>query len=302
MRRAFTVVELLVVIAIISVLVALVLPAVQMARESARRTQCQNNLKQIGTASLAHAGQWEVYPNAGGPWYNGRTKSASGAPYTALRQDWGAFYQILPFMEQKHVYEMTNDDQAAAAIIKTYFCPSRRKPQAGPGFPRSGMTAGSMRGAVDYAGSGGTGGSTSSDIFPAGDSFKNQNGMIIPRDNAQIFTGGIKDGASKTIMFGERNYNLRANFQAADENDGYFDGWDWDTIRWGYPGQVPLPDRTDDSNFRMLRFGSSHGAGCNFVTADGSVKLITYNVGSVVFMSYVRRNDVEVGKASPDIQ
>lgn len=292
MRRAFTVVELLVVIAIIGVLMALMLPAVQAVRESARRTQCQNHLKQIAIGSLAHNTQWEYYPNAGGHWSAGRSKSTSGAPYTANRQSWGAFYQVLPFIEQKAIYENTNDQAVAEAVIKIYFCPSRRKPQALPGFPRSGLAGSSLRGAIDYAGSGGSG----PDIFPNSPSFSGQNGIIIPRNdptagilNETITIASMKDGASNVVMYGERSFNTRSTSQGADENDGYFDGWDWDTIRWSY--QVPLPDRQDDLFDRIRRFGSSHSSGCNFAMADGSVKMIGYNVGAQVFMQVTRRAD-----------
>lgn len=291
MRRAFTVVELLVVIAIISVLAALFLPAVQAVRESARRTQCQNNLRQIGVGALAHNSQWECYPNAGGPWYEARTKSASGAPYTATRQAWGAFYQILPFVEQKAIYDNPNDDEAAATVVKLYFCPSRRKPVALPGFAGEGGLGAGLRGAVDYAGSGGSGPA----IFPTGPSFSGQTGMIIPRNNPGVFTNetirDVKDGASNTLMFGERSFNPKSNSQAADENSGYVRGWDWDTIRWSY--QNPITDRaraianTNPSH----SFGAAHPSAFNVVMADGSVKPITYSIGLATFQQITRRAD-----------
>ena len=290
MRRAFTVVELLVVIAIIGVLMALLLPAVQAVRESARRTQCMNNLKQIGTGSLAHNTQWERYPNAGDGWWLGRGKATSGAPYTAVRQDWGAFYQILPFIEQKNVYENPVDTEVAAAVIKIYFCPTRRKPQALMST-QSGMPDG-MRGAIDYAGNGGFGGRTGSDIFPNSDSFIQQNGIIIPRlNNEKITTETIKDGASNTVMFAERNYNRKGNSQNWDENNGYINGWDWDTIRWSY--QKPMPDR-NDSSYYCLQFGGPHPGVFVVVMADGSVKPINYEISELVFRQLTIRND---GKA-----
>jgi prepilin-type processing-associated H-X9-DG protein len=126
--------------------------------------------------------------------------------------------------------------------------------------------------------------------------FVGQNGVIIPRNNAAngytnetVSPLTIKDGTSNTVMYGERNFNLRSQSTAADENDGYFDGWDWDTIRWSY--QVPTPDQKDDANNRIRRFGSSHANSCNFAMADGSVKPITYNIGAQVFMQITRRAD-----------
>lgn len=290
MRRAFTVVELLVVIAIIGVLMALLLPAVQAARENARRTQCANNLKQLGTGSLAHNTQWEYYPNAGDGWWLGRGKASSGAPYNSIRQDWGAFYQLLPFIEQKAIYENPVDTEVAGAVIKIYFCPSRRQPVALMST-QSGMPDG-MRGAIDYAGNGGFGNTTPSDIFPDSASFSNQNGVIIPRLNNEKISGGtIKDGASNTVMFGERNYNRKGSSQNWDENNGYINGWDWDTIRWSY--QKPAPDR-NDSSYYDRRFGGPHPGTFVVVMADGSVKPISYEISELVFRQLTIRND---GKA-----
>src|SRR5688572_27173115 len=91
MRRAFTVVELLVVIAIIGVLVAITLPAVQMAREAARKTQCSSQLKQIAMAALAHNTAFEHFPNAGGLDGQPRSLTSSGGPRRSIEQDWGVF-------------------------------------------------------------------------------------------------------------------------------------------------------------------------------------------------------------------
>jgi hypothetical protein len=73
-----------------------------------------------------------------------------------------------------------------------------------------------------------------------------------------------------------------------DENNGYIDGWDWDTIRWGY--QVPAPDRYDNSYYD-LRFGSSHPTLLNAVFGDGSVRIIRYSVSLTVFQRACARND-----------
>lgn len=311
LRRAFTVVELLVVIAIISVLVALFLPAVQAVRESARRTQCQNNLRQIGVGALAHNSQWEYYPNAGVHWNDGRTKNSTGAVQVGVRQNWGAFYQILPFIEQKNVYENPVDTEVAAAVIKIYFCPSRRKPQALPGV-QSGMPNG-PRGQIDYAGNGGSGyqwdapaATRTQTNFANEDSFVWQCGVIIPKNettlrpgwnkivsNVQVTPDSIKDGASNTMMFGERNFNRRGNSQNWDENNGYINGWDWDTIRWSYFN--PAPDRADASIYD-LRFGSSHPNAFSVVMADGSVKAIAYNIDLATFKQITARNDGKVAQ------
>lgn len=172
-KPAFTLVELLVVIAIIGILVGLLLPAVQAAREAARRMQCGNNMKQIGLAIMNFesayksipAGGYDGDPRLSGMVYNepigsyesGTTCCRSGHP-----NGWNQFFKILPFMEQQPVYDLANfgvaplhptrpsnydgEDDVARSIIPTYYCPSRRM----------GETYGTASFArVDYAGSAG---------------------------------------------------------------------------------------------------------------------------------------------------
>src|SRR5687768_17050574 len=124
-QRAFTLVELLVVIAIIGVLVALLLPAVQAARESARRTQCSNHLKQMGLAFQNHADTYQVLPDAGQDWGAARTK-VNNVVQIAPNQAWGWAYQMAPFIEQRAISELPVDTDVAKCTIKMLFCPSRR--------------------------------------------------------------------------------------------------------------------------------------------------------------------------------
>src|SRR5438067_6934940 len=134
-RLAFTLVELLVVIAIIGVLVALLLPAVQMARESARRTQCKNNLKQIGLAVMSHHDQLKFLPTGGWEWFEPPTY-VSGTPATGENQRASWAFQILPYMEAQNVWNggsgSTDVERALVAVgtaNSTFFCRSRRGPQ-----------------------------------------------------------------------------------------------------------------------------------------------------------------------------
>jgi prepilin-type N-terminal cleavage/methylation domain-containing protein/prepilin-type processing-associated H-X9-DG protein len=132
MRRGFTLIELLVVIAIIAVLIALLLPAVQAAREAARRSQCTNNLKQIGLAL-------HNYHQAVGTFPQGHSQSASQLPYTGYAgwSEWGPQAQLLPYMEQTPIYNAINFNfcsgysygahcnvTAANRLIASYMCPS----------------------------------------------------------------------------------------------------------------------------------------------------------------------------------
>jgi type II secretory pathway pseudopilin PulG len=136
---------LLVVIAIIGVLVALLLPAVQAAREAARRTQCQNQLKQIGLAIQNHIDALKVFPT-GGDGYNsdisnfltgsgkGPNTNATGTANGADKQGlcWG--FQILPYMEQGALKNITRRIQLSTNSVDMYFCPSRRAPTASSSF------------------------------------------------------------------------------------------------------------------------------------------------------------------------
>jgi prepilin-type N-terminal cleavage/methylation domain-containing protein len=147
--RGFTLVELLVVIAIIGVLVALLLPAVQAARESARRTQCFNQLRQVGIAMQNHVSALKVFPTGGvgndnaaeiENYVQGGTNSP-GAPNGPNRQGLSWAYQILSYIEQANVGRIVRTTDLSGALIPGYFCPSRRPPTLSP----------SGRALMDYA-------------------------------------------------------------------------------------------------------------------------------------------------------
>src|SRR5436309_1061347 len=161
LKRGFTLVELLVVIAIIGVLVALLLPAVQSAREAGRRTQCVNNLKQIGQAFHNHVSVKNYLPTGGmcswagqgnnhafcgikgdsSPWYvPGRLPKIDDLPV-------GWPFQILPFIEENNVQLEPDWEKVKQMVFPFYFCPSRRAPtqckkNTAPGF---------LYGMIDYA-------------------------------------------------------------------------------------------------------------------------------------------------------
>ena len=136
-RRGFTLVELLVVIAIIGILVALLLPAIQAAREAARRTDCKNRLKQIGLALQNHASTLRVFPTGGAVIYPKiEDYVAGGKPLGPDKQGLGWAYQILPYLEEGALQGLVTQDQLQAATIPLYVCPSRRTCVGGPDRPR----------------------------------------------------------------------------------------------------------------------------------------------------------------------
>jgi prepilin-type N-terminal cleavage/methylation domain-containing protein len=235
--RAFTLVELLVVIAIIGILVAILLPAVQAAREAARRSQCQNNLKNIGLGFLNHESNYKFFPSGGWGY------TWSGDPdQSGERQPGGWAFSILPFLEEEGLrlvgaglapaQKRTELAKQKATPVALYYCPTRRPARTSYG-PEDSVNAalppGNHVGKLDYAGNGGSnapgdggapgfstgpGSITCIDQYPAnppcnfgsfGDEAaikKNFNGAVIPRFPLEIrqFT----DGTSKTIAVGEK--------------------------------------------------------------------------------------------------
>lgn len=296
-RLGFTLVELLVVIAIIGVLVALLLPAVQQAREAARRMSCSNNMRQMGIATHNHHDQFKQLPHAGVDWTY-PPRYINGVAQVKEQQFAGWGFQLLPFLEQQQLFDgagLPDDDtrmrNAIAAAIPAYFCPSRRpaktKKPVGAWYGPSGTYS---HGQTDYASANADG----------------NNGVIVKMDidgsqNPTVVVGGLEsviDGTSNVLMFGEKRVALYeiVNY-ASDDNEGYSSGWDHDVVRgmgdaranpvWT---RVPLPD-LKAWGYGDLRFGSSHPAGFNMCLADASVRFIPYNIDGVLFARLGCRND-----------
>lgn len=150
-RSAFTLVELLVVIAIIGVLVALLLPAIQAARESARRTECQSHLKNIGLAILNHVDSRKVYPTGGSKYLTAgfllEQNIETSKPLGTARQGIGWGFQILPYLEETAAYQLTQSEDLQQVVISLYVCPSRRQPKTIASANFGGVFA-----YIDYAG------------------------------------------------------------------------------------------------------------------------------------------------------
>lgn len=131
MRRAFTLVELLVVIAIIGILVALLLPAVQAAREAGRRTQCLNNLKNVSVALHNHVDTRKVFPTGGARYvqtgiFGIEQNLDSGRPLGPDKQGLGWGYQLLPYIEETAAYQIKTTPDLQQVVIPIFVCPSRR--------------------------------------------------------------------------------------------------------------------------------------------------------------------------------
>jgi len=170
-KRAFTLVELLVVIAIIGILIALLLPAIQAAREAARRMECNNHLKQISTAALNHESTQKTFPTGGWTWlWCGDPNCGYGR-----RQPGSWPFNILPWLEYKQLHDMANGVPPGSGKIATlqkmtqtmmsvYICPTRRGAGGGGTLfkltdrPQNagGIGTDAYGGGCDYAANGGS--------------------------------------------------------------------------------------------------------------------------------------------------
>ena len=316
----FTLVELLVVITIIGILIALLLPAVQAAREAARRLQCQNNLKQLGLAALNHEEAHGHFPAGGWGW------GWVGDPdrgYDRL-QPGGWCYNSLPFLEQQAVHDigigrdfntkMTLNREMMATSLTVFNCPSRRRTIAYPfntgillvNVDRSStLTAGRS----DYAGNGGIStyvphGQGPSDLS-GGASLGVHDFKGIYAQCSTVTVADVKDGTSNTILAGEKYLNPEAYATGSNggDNESLYCGNNNDVCRVGYydpsnTGSNRLPRQDTPGYWEANIFGSAHAAGCNFVLCDGSVHSYSYSIDALVFTYLINRRDGEPIDAS----
>ena len=328
-RYGFTLVELLVVIAIIAMLVALLLPAVQSAREAARRTQCINNLKQMGLAAQNHESTHAAFPSGG--W----GKEWTSDPNRGFGPDQPGSWQfnIMPFMEEVGVHDLakgmsfgTDEFRNAlrtmhATALGAFHCPSRRAAEPYPGnwqvcynFEPYRMDAFAKN---DYAANAGDGKENSGDRYLIPKNYEEADdphfqwtptnisekpwycsGIVYYRSNVTM--AKITDGTSKTIFAGEkylRPESYTFSLPSFGDNQSLYTGFEWDNTRLtrfiaGDPSSevyLPRQDRLGYSNVRA--FGSAHSNGFNAVFCDGSVRSIAYQVDAESYRRMGNRLD-----------
>jgi prepilin-type N-terminal cleavage/methylation domain-containing protein/prepilin-type processing-associated H-X9-DG protein len=275
-RFGFTLIELLVVLAIVGVLIALLLPAVQSAREAARRIQCTNNLKQLG---LAVAG----YESSNGCLPPGTLPRATTIGSIWPNGDFSVFVRLLPLLEQQTTYDATNfsltsyasqNNTLAAAGIATLWCPSDYAISA----PQTGWTGGQVWGTSYSAVSGpwewdefflvpGT-----LDQLRPGESQRiAQLGLIYPLSSVRL--AAVTDGLSNTLLFGETDFTTWYGWWTV--GDGY------DTlVGTTAPPNVNMPILP---GWLSLSMYSLHPGGVNCTFGDGSVRFIKNSIDSWPF-------------------
>lgn len=286
-RRAFTLIELLVVIAIIAVLIALLLPAVQQAREAARRTQCRNNLKQIGLALHNYHEITKILP----PGWIGLT---SGQPDINGGNGWSWASRLLPQLDQSALYNTINFDVPVGAavnlatrtrVLNVFRCTSDVGPDkwniatAGGSPPLADLAAAS------YSGVFGTDEIEDCNSLMPGSPCASDGVFFL---NSAVRFSDIQDGLSNTLAVGER---------VSRASSGWL--YTWVGVLGG--GENPIVRILGDTDvtpnkdlIRMDEFASYHTGGAQFLMGDGAVRFLSNSIDLAVYRALASRNKGDI--------
>lgn len=285
-RSAFTLIELLVVIGVASLLLGLLVPAVQRVREVASRASCANNLRQLGLALHQHHDSHGVLPSNGGWDRDAWVTSVGGTP-TYVSTDglrWGVgrpdrppreqpgswAYAVLPFVEQQNMHR----ERAWTEPVKLYHCPNRRIAQAQiPQNDEHGTYEGGgwAWGKIDYA----------------------ANGWVMPNRPRTLRLDDLRDGTSSTVLAGEKGMDGR--YYTAPGwyfDEPFFLGGSHGTLRTRPVLLQDSPGWVSDD-----RWGSAHPSGALFLFGDGSVQLLAYNTSQATLRALLTPDG---GEVAPD--
>jgi len=324
-ENGFTLIELLVVISIIGVLMSLLLPAVQAAREAANRISCANNIRQLALASMNYQSAFRKLPP-------GYTQERISGTF----QGHSAFYFLLPYIEQDNLFDRfdndvpinnrsaTPDGNLADAVVNAFKCPSDLLPDGSIGWPENGSPS-QYYGPTSYRLNGGSRpvfatSATNDGIFMAvgPDARK----ALTAPDGKEIRIRDVRDGLSNTILFGEffhHDPNFDTFFNAGWTSGSSILGWSrWypsggdvglsnimggafapinHTVPWahgdpGAPGSIFAWWVHQDR--RLSSFGSGHPAGANFAFGDGSTRFMAEQVPQTILALLCQRADGQV--------
>ena len=296
-NAGFTLVELLVVIAIIGILIGMLLPAVQQVRAAARRTACQNNLKQIGLAVLNYESAYNKFPP-------GQRWTALESDPTRLDYSWMAL--ILPHIEANNIYKGINFDlpylnpinlQVAGEIIPSYLCPSTAQEDGAREedvildyLDNDGVDLG----CTDYRGISGPKSTQTNPV--TGENYERQHGVILGtkglRNESRVLEppgvtfGKITDGSSNTMMVTECT-GRGTEREDDDPNGAWISGKNITHIN----KQVNSDDAQGSWNDELIF--AEHYGGANAVRADGSVHFLSEAVTKETILSLCSRDGGE---------
>lgn len=304
-RSAFTLVELLVVIAIIGVLIALLLPAVQQAREAARRMSCSNQLKQIGLAIHNHHDTFGELPYA----YRNRLDGDDGATYTT------GWIQILPFLEKDAIaqrwdrFETKNSTadndgdgwtnaMLQKEVIPSYLCPTMTMPN-GPVYSASEDRAPSsyqfctasnyeIKDSFVYPPSGGEIAADGAIIITKNKNYLGSNESPGPNHRDPTKFRDITDGTSNTFMVGETDFTpqgVPSTDMGSIWSYGYLYGWGSSYYKF---------NKHDHASPPFGAFRSQHPGGAHFALVDGSVRFVAETLDADTYHAMFTRAGGEV--------
>ena len=308
LKRGFTLIELLVVIAIIAILIALLLPAVQQAREAARRTQCRNNMKQLGLAIHNY--------------HDNNRKFPMGTRYPTSAPNWRI--AILPFLDQAPLYNQlnfagsfnagyTNNTVLTSLFVAAYKCPSSTLPSNSTSFSGN-SGAGMLHDYVGISGATPDPAARTSECSPEHryGGITCINGMLSP--NLSRSMRDVTDGTSNTMIIAEQSgpigtADLRANYyggwggftrpMGGTDSIATLTSWTTTTDTWGTAVTTvrysPNPAVTSSGNDNVYDMNTAltsyHEGGVHVLMCDGAVRFVSENVAFTTLTNLASRAD-----------